>query len=175
MRYITLFRLAQELEVWFSSRQKIRLPRRQEIVKFLESKGKEVKVLGRGGFKVSYLIRASKNFVVLKVGRSQSVEKDYEEMVYARTTPLKRHTLRYYWKTEHCMLQRYALGVPEEDTIQRLKKKGRKFGIRDIRKANMGRTKIFDLTVSPRIKKDEYWKTLKAYKKNIADAVEAKI
>ena len=150
MRYKNLYKIALDLEAWLEG--KIKIPNRNLIATFLSERlGKPVKFIGRGAFKVSFQVASSKKILVLKVGRPAYIEQDFKSICEARAIPrFGIYILRYYWKTAHCMLQRYAGGPPDEKQVLKLKKRAKIHGFRDVRKANAGslpngKTKIFDL------------------------------
>jgi len=66
-----------------------------------------------------------------------------------------RYFAKIYWLTDHCLLQKYGKGnkVPEK-ALQKLKGIGKKYGLLDIRRANIrkvdGKFKIVDASISSR-------------------------
>jgi hypothetical protein len=98
---------------------------------------------GNGFFKHVFIIHFQKRKLALKVGRNlKDIRKDHT--TYARlcnrigTRSANRHFARIYWATGLFMLQKYGrrVSVPEEQVV-RLKRFGRKNGLRDIREENI--------------------------------------
>jgi hypothetical protein len=113
-----------------------------------------VRIVGRGAFKTVYLFRSNRNEVVLKIGQKKFIDRDYQATTNARSKPgLKKHVLKYYWRTDHVLCQKFLSIEPVEAQLKEVKKKARKAGFSDFRLANMridkrGVLKAIDLSVS---------------------------
>lgn len=149
MKHKKIYNTALEFEEWFNERGSKRIPHRNHVISFLKENCNFVRVLNRGRFKTAYLIKQNKNLLVLKIGRN--IEKDCGIIDRARTSGLKRYVLKYYWKTQHCMLQKYAGEQPDLNEMLHLRRIAKKKGFWDVRVQNTGRlpngrTVIFDLS-----------------------------
>jgi len=96
-----------------------------------------------GFFKHVFVIHSSSRRLVLKMGRSKKhIRKDY--VTYKRlcdsasSARANRHFAKIYWRTGLFMLQKYGkeVAVPSKE-LKRLKKFGERFGLKDIRGANI--------------------------------------
>ncbi len=98
----------------------------------------------KGFYKNVFIIHSKKRKIVLKIGRSKRhVQKDYiTYRSFCKRMGDERRANRYfakiYWREGLFMLQKYGkkVKIPEKE-INRLKKIGSRFGLKDIREANI--------------------------------------
>lgn len=91
--------------------------------------------------------------MVLKFSMEKNIKKDFE--TYTRLPPSirNRYFAKIYWSTKYCLLQKYGkkAKVPD-DKLQQLKIVAKKYGLSDVRVANIrkvnGNFKIVDASVS---------------------------
>ena len=126
-------RIDLRLDEDFNRGRKNRMNVRQILEEFLPDGSR---YLGRGAYKSSFLVFSNKRKLVLKVGREHHISRDTEIVFLARRSGMKRCTLKYYWKTKYCALQKYCR--PLKDVIAEIKRKGKRLGLRDIRTGNIG-------------------------------------
>src|SRR5260370_3503303 len=97
----------------------------------------------QGFFKHVFIIHSSSRKLVLKIGRSKRhIQKDYTTYTQLcdRANPRRanEHFAKIYWRTGLFMLQKYGkeVAVPPKE-LKRLKEFGERFGLKDIREANI--------------------------------------
>jgi hypothetical protein len=109
---------------------------------------------GKGFFKQVFAIHFGKRKLALKMGRKRKdIRKDYttykQLCKHAGVKKANHNFAKIYWETGLFMLQKYGkdVAVPARE-LERLKLFGKRYGLKDIRKANImkfGRTfKIID-------------------------------
>lgn len=104
-----------------------------------------------GFFKHVYIIHSDKKLLVLKEGKRKDIRKDYNTYLNLSEKIRNRYFAKIYWRSKdgRFMLQKYGKKrkVPELD-IERLKKIGKRYGLKDVRRANImffdGKFKIVD-------------------------------
>ena len=108
---------------------------------------------GRGFFKEVHTVRSRARTLVLKLSHAKSTRRDWK--VYHRLPAgiRNRYFAKIYWHTKYCSLQKYGekVRVPKQE-LQLLRSRVRKYGLRDIRAANIrkveGHFKIVDANPS---------------------------
>lgn len=97
----------------------------------------------KGYFKHVFVIHSSSRKLVLKMGRSKKdIRKDYVtyQQLCRRANPrtANEYFAKIYWRTGLFMLQKYGkeVAVPPKE-LKRLKEFGERFGLKDIREANV--------------------------------------
>ncbi|MBI2542009.1 hypothetical protein HYV80_04835 [Candidatus Woesearchaeota archaeon] len=93
----------------------------------------------KGFFKHVFVIHSRARKIVLKIGRSKKhIRKDYTTYTRLPENIRNRYFAKIYWKHDFFMLQKYGkkAKVPERE-LHRLKDIGRKYGLKDIREANI--------------------------------------
>lgn len=125
---------------------------------FLTLLRREIHYLGHGGFKRAFVVKANKNYFVLKIAAPDIIHREWNAMQMARLSngSIRARTARYYWKTQYCLLQRYLPTRATKDRCAPIRSIAKKYGFWDITPRNVGATKtgmpkIFDLE-PPRIK-----------------------
>lgn len=107
---------------------------------------------GRGAFKTVHKVSSRARDLVLKTSNPRNIRND--ERAYKRF-PEKlrnRYFSKIYWRTKYCLLQKYGKGgkVPEKRMTQ-LKSVAKRYGLTDVRPANIrkvdGRFKIVDANI----------------------------
>lgn len=104
---------------------------------------------GRGAFKTVHRVYSRGRTLVLKTSSPRMIRSDWR--VYHRIpAPIRnRYFAKLYWHTKYCLLQKYGrdVNVPARN-LRKLKSIGRKYGLNDIRPANIrkveGHFKIVD-------------------------------
>ena len=110
---------------------------------------------GRGAFKTVYVVRSRKKRLAFKTSNSDKIMNDWLAYHCLPANIRNRYFAKIYWLTDHCLLQKYGREsrVPEK-TLRKLKDIGKKYGLRDIRPANIrkvdGKFKIVDASISGR-------------------------
>jgi len=106
--------------------------------------------VGRGYFKHVFIIHTKKRRLALKIGRGiKDMRKDAITYQKIPSNVRNRYFAKIYWTSGLFMLQKYGkkAKVPK-DEIDRLKEIGSKYGLKDIREANImkvdGKFKIVD-------------------------------
>jgi hypothetical protein len=96
-----------------------------------------------GFFKHVFIIHSSTRKLVLKVGRSnKDIRKDYVTYTQLcdRANPKRanQYFAKIYWRTGLFMLQKYGkeVAVPPNE-LKRLKQFGKRFGLKDVKQANI--------------------------------------
>lgn len=108
--------------------------------------------LGRGAFKTVYRVSSTARDLALKISREDSVTKDIEVYNRLPSNIRNRCFAKIYWHTRFCLLQKYgkAVTIPPQE-LEILKEKGTRYGLTDVRVANVrkveGRFKIVDAIV----------------------------
>lgn len=156
MRHVLIQRTArlvdQFVDVYKRARKRTTFPHKgvHEIVTLLFPGSAKT---GRGAFKTVFVVRSRKRSLALKTSNSNQIMNDW--LAYHRLPKgiRNRYFAKIYWLTDHCLLQKYGQEsrVPER-VLRDLKKIGKKFGLRDIRPANIlkidGQFKIVDAGLS---------------------------
>jgi len=103
-----------------------------------------------GYFKHVFIIHTKKRRLALKIGRStRDMRKDWVTYQKIPPTVRNRYFAKIYWRSGLFMLQKYGkkAKVPQHE-VNRLKKIGSKYDLKDIREANImkvdGKFKIVD-------------------------------
>jgi len=94
---------------------------------------------GKGFFKHVFVIHSDTKKLVLKIGRSKKhLRKDYTTYNSLPKSIRNRYFAKIYWRYGLFMLQKYGkeVRVPAKE-LERLKKIGRKYRLKDIREANI--------------------------------------
>lgn len=94
---------------------------------------------GKGFFKHVFVIHSSKRKLVLKIGRRMKhIRKDFVTYNSLSSSIRNRYFAKIYWRKGLFMLQKYGkkVKVPEKD-LEKLKIIGNKYGLKDIREANV--------------------------------------
>ena len=94
---------------------------------------------GKGFFKHVFVIHSSKRKLVLKIGRSKKhIRKDFTTYNHLPLNIRNRYFAKIYWRRGLFMLQKYGkkVKVPAKE-LKRLKLVGNKYGLKDIREANI--------------------------------------
>lgn len=110
--------------------------------------------VGTGYFDHVFIVHTDKRWLALKVGRNaQDIRKDYVTYKNLKTSmsdkSLHRNFAKIYWASDIFMLQKWGdkRDVPINE-LKRLKAWGRRYGLKDIRPANImlvdNRYKIVD-------------------------------
>jgi hypothetical protein len=114
---------------------------------FVKSKGMYKTV-----FRICTTSRSKKRFLVLKIGKRESIEDDHRAYKRFPKNVRKRYFAKIFWHTKYCLLQEY--GEEAHATKQELaimKTIAARYGLTDIKKENVrrvnGRLKIIDATV----------------------------
>ncbi len=110
--------------------------------------------LDRGAFKTVHKVYSRARDLVLKTGSRKKIGEDIRayRRLPARGGRRHRYFARIYWRTKYCLLQKFgkAAKVPA-GRLRRLKAVGRRYGLKDIRPANVrkvdGRFKIVDASM----------------------------
>lgn len=108
---------------------------------------------GRGAHKTVFVVRSRVKSLALKTSNSDKIMNDWLAYHSLPKNIRNRYFAKIYWLTDHCLLQKYGKEsqVPEK-VLQKLKEIGKKYGLRDIRPANIrkvdGRFKIVDASLS---------------------------
>ena len=95
--------------------------------------------VGKGYFKHVFIIHTKKRWLALKVARSvKDMRKDMTTYEKIPQSVRNRYFAKIYWRSGLFMLQKYCekADVPKNEII-RLKKIGRKYGLKDVRGANI--------------------------------------
>jgi hypothetical protein len=88
----------------------------------------------------------------LKIGREEYIKADIEAYMKLPKRIRNRYFAKIYWKTKYCLIQKYGkkTKIPKE-ILQKLRNVAKKFGLTDIRRANIrkidGRFKIVDASI----------------------------
>jgi len=93
----------------------------------------------KGYFKHVFIIHSNKRKLVLKIGRTKKdMLKDYTTYNRLPKNVRNRYFAKIYWRSGLFMLQKYGVKVrvPQEE-IRRLKHIGEKYGLKDVREANI--------------------------------------
>lgn len=94
---------------------------------------------GKGFFKHVFVIHSSKRKLVLKIGRSKKhIRKDFTTYNHLPSNIRNRYFAKIYWRRGLFMLQKYGkkVKVPAKE-LEKLKSIGNKYGLKDIREANI--------------------------------------
>ncbi|MEK6884275.1 MAG: hypothetical protein AABY22_31885, partial [Nanoarchaeota archaeon] len=105
----------------------------------------------KGFFKNVYIIHSKTRKYVLKEGKRKDIRKDHITYLRLCKKGGKRYFAKIYWRSKggRFILQKYGedIKVPEKELI-RLKSIGKKYGLKDVREANImkfgNRFKIVD-------------------------------
>lgn len=128
------------IQVIKKSRKRKSMPFKEieKVLKIFFPKTKYHKT-GKGFFKHVFLIHSNKRKLVLKIGRSKKhIRKDYTTYLRLAKNIRNRYFAKIYWRFGLFMLQKYGKNVKVPDKeLERLKEIGEKFGLKDIRKANI--------------------------------------
>lgn len=95
--------------------------------------------INNGAFKHVYVIHSNKRKLVLKIGRAKRrINKDYKTYLHMPENVRNRYFAKIYWKHNIFMLQKYGkkANIPEQE-LTHLKNIGKKYGLKDVRKANI--------------------------------------
>lgn len=138
----------QFVDLYMKAKKRKSFPHKETsvIIKLLFPRSRSV---GRGAFKTVHQISSSKRDLALKVSKEEGVAKDFESYYKLPATSRNRYFAKIYWKTRYCLLQKYGkrVKVPQSE-IDYLKEKVSRYGLTDIREANVrkvdGRFKIVD-------------------------------
>jgi hypothetical protein len=152
MRHKTLYEKAVFID-WFvdhyrrlKGRKKFPQKEVRQLIEWLFKKGT---YLGRGDNKTVYRVTNKARDLVLKIGQKYYI--DYDDKVYKRL-PRKirnRYFAKIYWRTKYALLQKYGKSARVSGKeMEKLKAIGKKYGMWDIRRANIrniqGSSKIVD-------------------------------
>jgi hypothetical protein len=108
---------------------------------------------GRGFFKEVHSVRSRARTLVLKLSHAESTRRDWKVYQLLPAGIRNRYFAKIYWHTKYCSLQKYGqkVRVPKEE-LQKLRRRVRKYGLKDIRAANVrkveGHFKIVDANPS---------------------------
>jgi hypothetical protein len=108
------------------------------VLKILYPKTKYHKT-GKGFFKHVFIIHSDKKKVALKIGRSKKdIRKDWITYERIKKAGGKRYFASVYWRSGLFMLQKYgkSRNIPKKQ-LERLKKVGYKYKLKDIKHANI--------------------------------------
>lgn len=106
--------------------------------------------VGKGYFKHVFIIHTKRRWLALKIGRSiRDMRKDAITYEKIPANVRNRYFAKIYWTSGLFMLQKYGeKAKAPKDEIKRLKEIGNKYGLKDIREANImkvgGKFKIVD-------------------------------
>jgi hypothetical protein len=108
---------------------------------------------GRGAFKEVHAVHSRARTLVLKLSNKKSTKRDWN--VYRRLPSgiRNRYFAKIYWHTKYCALQKYGKHANiSEQELDKLRKRVRNYGLRDIRADNVrkveGHFKIVDANPS---------------------------
>ena len=122
--------------------RKIRTIPHKDIEKLLKIFFPKTKYMdsSHGYFKHVFIIHSDKKLLVLKEGKSKNIRKDYNTYQKMPKNVRNRYFAKIYWRSKggSFMLQKWGkkAKVPDEELLK-LKKVGRKYGLKDVRKANI--------------------------------------
>jgi hypothetical protein len=139
------------VELYRRTRKTSKLPRK-EIKILVEFLFEGSKYLDSGAYKNVYQINSRKRKLALKIGREEYIKDDMESYGKLPKRIRNRYFAKIYWHTKFCLIQKFGKKskIPPEE-IKKLKIIGRKYGLADIRKANIlkvdGRFKIVDASL----------------------------
>jgi hypothetical protein len=108
---------------------------------------------GKGAFKTVHHISTRSRELILKFSMEKNIKKDFEAYTSLPPSIRNRYFAKIYWSTKYCLLQKYGkkAKVPD-DKLQQLKIVAKKYGLSDVRVANIrkvnGNFKIVDASVS---------------------------
>lgn len=107
---------------------------------------------GRGAFKEVHKIRSRAFKRVLKVSNDESTRRDWKAYQRLPKNIRNRYFAKIYWSTKYCQLQKFGKDVKvPKDELRKLKAIGNRYGLTDIRPANVrkidGHFKIVDASV----------------------------
>jgi hypothetical protein len=93
----------------------------------------------KGFYKHVFVIHSDKKKLALKIGRSNKhIKKDFATYENLPANIKNRYFAKIYWRHNLFMLQKYGKNSIVSDSVERkLKKIGRKYGLKDVRKANI--------------------------------------
>lgn len=155
MKYKQIYDMAIKIDNYIDEHfatGKKNLPDYKKLMALMENlyTGHIIGVVGRGAYKTCYQIKSQKKEIALKIGTQKYVDRDHEIIATARKVGLKRHTVKYFWKTKYCMIQRFYPEKPSSEEIAKLKLTFKSKGYTDIRRANVcianGHAKAFDVS-----------------------------
>ena len=114
----------------------------------------EARLSNYGLHKLVFFLRHKSHELALKIGKSDSIERDHE--AYKHMPPSVRHAYfaRLFWHTKYCLLQEYGVeaDVPAQDLAQ-LRAIAYQYGLLDITCDNIrvvnGNLKIIDASIAP--------------------------
>jgi hypothetical protein len=159
MKHKKIKRLAErviKLAIQFikKSRQRKSMPFKdlEAILKIFFPKTKHHKT-GKGFFKHVFIIHSNKKKLVLKIGRREKdIRKDYATYLSLPKSVRNIYFAKIYWIDGLFMLQKYgkATKVPDNE-FKRLREFGAKYGLKDVRTANIMKFgKIFKIVDAER-------------------------
>lgn len=110
----------------------------EKLLKVFFPKTKHIKS-AKGFYKHVFVIHSDKRKLALKIGRSKrNIKKDVATYESLPANIRNRYFAKIYWRHNLFMLQKYGKSSAVPDRVEReLKKIGLKYGLRDIRKANI--------------------------------------
>jgi hypothetical protein len=96
------------------------------------------KFLGHGAYKHVHLIKLKGAKLVLKTSSRKSTKSDWTAYQRLPATIRNRYFAKIYWSTTYCQLQKFGKATKISKTkLQNLKAVGKKYGLTDIRPANV--------------------------------------
>jgi len=108
---------------------------------------------GRGAFKTVHRVSSRTRDLVLKTSNRRNIRNDDRAYRKLPKTIRNRYFAKVYWRTKYCLLQKFGKSskVPS-DKLNSLKSIARKYGLTDVRPANVrkvdGKFKIVDASLS---------------------------
>jgi hypothetical protein len=106
-------------------------------------------------FKTAYKVSSRTRELVLKAANRRSILRDLRAYRLLPRTLRNRYFAKVYWRTKYCLLQKYGSPGPVPPAgLARLKAVGKRYGLTDVREANIrkvgGVFKLVDANVSRR-------------------------
>ena len=110
---------------------------------------------GRGAFKTVHRVSSRARNLVLKTSHPRRIRDDLRSYNRIPLTLRNRYFAKIYWRTKYCLLQKFGeRGKVPPPKLQQLKRVAARFGLTDVRLANVrkvdGRFKIVDASVRRR-------------------------
>lgn len=109
--------------------------------------------VGNGAYKNVYRVRTQARNLVLKIGDHEHIQNDLRVYHKFHKNVRNRYFAKIYWHTKYCLLQKFGApaGRISSSELRRLKDKGKKNGLCDVKPANIrlvdGHYKIVDANI----------------------------
>ena len=109
-------------------------------------------IRSKGWFKTVFKVCTEEKTVVLKIGKSKSIENDMKAYGRIPKNIRKKHFARIYWHTKYTILQEYGEEAdPSNKEVEGLRKIALRYGLGDIKKDNVrsfdDKLKIVDFNI----------------------------